>query len=103
MNEQNLDAIRFNISLFITGCKIILFGSRAKDTAGDTSDYDLLVITKENLTVKEERHLSSLIRKRLAGLDIDADVIIRSESEAIYFMNKPGSIVREALREGLPI
>jgi predicted nucleotidyltransferase len=95
--------IHENINALIPQCRIILFGSRTKAQAGATSDYDLLVITEQSFPVVEERHLSSLIRKLLASLDIDADVVVKSERETDYYRHKPGSIVREALKEGLLI
>lgn len=37
-------------------CKVILFGSRAKETAGKDSDYDILLVLKE----KRENLISGL-------------------------------------------
>ncbi len=97
------NAIYQLITEYIPQCRVILFGSRALDTAGPDSDYDILIVTAEAYPVIEERRLASLIRKRLALLRIDADVIVKSHSEAEYFRSKLGSIVREALLEGITL
>jgi predicted nucleotidyltransferase len=87
----------------ISNCRVILFGSRAGKKFNVASDYDVLVITEDEFPVNEERRFASLIRKYLALLAIDADVIVKSKIEIEYFRDKYGSVVREALKEGIPI
>ena len=80
---------------------IILFGSRARGDADELSDWDLLVVTKEELSREDRRDLSHLLRKKLADMLIPSDVIIRSEREVEARKKVPGSIVRNALKEGI--
>ena len=83
--------------------KIILFGSRARGEASQHSDWDVLVVVNENLPFQKKRKLSSIIRKELAELLIPCDIIIKSEEEVEYFKDFIGSVVREALKEGVPL
>lgn len=83
------------------GCqKIILFGSRARGDFKERSDYNILVVVKSLLTIKEKMRLTGLLRKELAKIGIDADIILKSEDEISYYKEKIGSVVRNALKEG---
>ncbi len=81
--------------------QIILFGSRARGDFYKQSDYDILIILKSTLSIKEKINLSTQIRRKLAACGIDADIIIKSKSEAAYYKNRIGNVVREALKEGV--
>ncbi len=80
--------------------RMVLFGSRARGDFKEGSDYDILVIVEVPLTIKEKMRLTRLLRKRLAKIGIDADIIIKSEDEINYYKEKIGSVVRGALKEG---
>jgi len=80
--------------------EIILFGSRARGDYSEKSDYDILIVMKNNLTIREKMELSSLLRKKLAKEGIDADLVIKSKEELNYYRTKIGSVVREVLKEG---
>nr|MDO8097716.1 nucleotidyltransferase domain-containing protein [Candidatus Njordarchaeota archaeon] len=83
--------------------KIILFGSRARGESREDSDYDLLVIVAKPLTFREKVEVSEKIRDRLVGLNIASDIVVKSEVDVEYYRNKIGSVVREALKEGVTI
>jgi predicted nucleotidyltransferase len=74
----------------ISSKKVILPGSRARGDSNRYSDYDILIITEN-------------IRDSLVKIQIPSDIIIKSEKEVKYYRDKIGSIVREALREGIVI
>ena len=80
---------------------IILFGSRARKDFTSSSDYDILVITETTFEIKEKMSLSKKMREYLAKSGIDVDVVIKSDSEVQ--VEKPGSIVRSALKEGFAL
>jgi predicted nucleotidyltransferase len=82
---------------------IILFGSRARGDFKNNSDWDLLIIVENRLSIKEKRELSKKIRTVLANLNIPSDVIIKSKIEINYFADFIGSITREALKEGIEL
>ena len=81
--------------------EIILFGSRARGDYSEKSDYDILIVMKNILTIREKMELSSLLRKKLAKEEIDADIVIKSKEELNYYRTKIGSVVREVLKEGV--
>jgi predicted nucleotidyltransferase len=81
--------------------EIILFGSRVRGDSSEKSDHDIMIVMKNNLTIREKMELSSLLRKKLAKEGIDADLIIKSKEELNYYRTKIGSVVREVLKEGI--
>lgn len=83
--------------------KIILFGSRARGDYKGFSDWNLLVVVKENLNIKKKMEISKEIRQKLARSYIDCDVIIKSENEVGYYANLIGSVTREAIKEGISL
>lgn len=83
--------------------EIVLFGSRARYDFIEKSDHDILVILKETFTIKEKMRVSGLLRKDLARVGIDADIIIKSKEEINYYRDKIGSVVRNALKDGVAL
>ena len=49
LKDKILVQIRSAVLELLPGSKIILFGSRARNDADDSSDYDLLVISNLNI------------------------------------------------------
>ena len=86
-----------------TSARIILFGSRARGDFKGNSDYDLLIITKRTFSIKEKMEISKKANQTLAKLLIPSDIIIKSGDEVEYFKNQIGTVVREALKEGIEI
>jgi len=99
MNKEIRELIKKNLGN-LTCERIILFGSRARGDSENRSDYDILVVVKSHLTIKENLRLTSLLRKELAKKGIDADIILKSEEEISYYKERIGSVVRNALKEG---
>ncbi len=84
--------------------KVILFGSRAKGTYTDESDYDLLIITEEKLSEKEKLDTRSKIKKLLIkSLRKPVDVLLNMKKEAEIKKELPGHIVQWALKEGVEL
>ncbi len=98
------DDISNILSEFEVGLKqAVMFGSRSKREENSYSDYDILIITYEHLTTKEKMRISKRIREEMADAYIDVDVIIKSEDEVKSLKNEAGSIVRNALKDGILI
>lgn len=77
--------------------KIIVFGSRARGTAGPDSDVDFLVV----MPVKgSRRHQAIEIEMRLGGLGLSKDVIIVTPEEFTAYRDVVGSIAYPAAHEG---
>lgn len=82
---------------------IILFGSRARNEYQENSDYDLLLIIEENLSMQEMRKIQANIRKKLALKGIDADVIVKTRNIIEKYKTKKGNIIYNALKEGIQL
>lgn len=83
--------------------RITLFGSRARGDFEKRSDWDVIVAVKNNLPIKEKMFYSKKIREWLAQVRVDCDVIIKSDEEIQQYKEMIGSVVREALKEGISI
>lgn len=83
--------------------KIILFGSRARGDFSRRSDYDFLIITEQTLPIQEKMKVSRKVNQALASLLIPSDIILKSWEEAEILKQEIGTVVREALKEGIEI
>lgn len=81
--------------------KIILFGSRARGDNKEDSDYDVLVIVKENINWETREDISSVIRKKLAEDNIDIEILIRASSYVEEAKNEIGNVINYAVEEGI--
>ena len=95
--------IKESVSELLPESSILLFGSRARHDHTDDSDYDLMIITKDFHDIKQVRLFKSLIRKKLAHNHIPADIIIQCKEEVELKKQITGHIVRQALKEGIPL
>jgi uncharacterized protein len=83
--------------------QIVLFGSRAKETADTDSDWDFLVVLKKELPHPEKNTIITRIQSTLAEKLIDVDIIIKSEAHVVQERNNVGVISYYALKEGVPV
>ena len=81
--------------------EILLFGSRARGDFDRYSDYDILIVVKNPVEISEKIVISEEIRDKLSKIHIPIDIIIKSKDEVSYYKDKIGSVVREALKEGI--
>lgn len=82
---------------------IILFGSRASGNYNEDSDYDILVVLNEDIENDIKIKLSCVITRELANNWVNADIIVKSQSELEKYKDCIGSVVREALRKGVVV
>jgi len=89
--------------------RILLFGSRAKGTQNRNSDFDILVITSDNLGRTQKSAIAKKIRIGLAKIYLKhkilsgTDIIIRSISESDEFRSRGDTVTAQALNEGKTI
>jgi predicted nucleotidyltransferase len=104
-NKMEIKAIILNVlkSEGFNGAKIILFGSRAKGDFKIDSDWDFLVILKDNLVREQKLNLAYKIRRKLADIHIPCDVIVRSEEEVEKRKEVIGSVIRSAIKTGVTL
>jgi predicted nucleotidyltransferase len=101
--DKNLQKIKQVIRSIFPECRIILFGSRSKDNFVIKSDYDILVIVKKKLDINKKFQYESIIRKDLAELEIDIDIIVKSEYDIPIYLKRIDSVVKEALNTGITL
>ena len=65
----------------LPGCKILLFGSRAKGEANEQSDYDIMLITSANIDIQKKMEYKALFRKMTVNAGLMTDVFIESDEE----------------------
>jgi predicted nucleotidyltransferase len=101
--DKSVAKIKDVIKTMCPKSEVVLFGSRAKGNVHVSSDYDVLVIIDEGLTVKEKWVLAGTLRKRFAEMGLDVDIIVKTYEDRDYYRDKIGSIVKEALETGIKI
>ena len=77
--------------------QVILFGSRARGTAGPGSDVDLLVVLSD---VRDRRRTTIEIRRALGDLPVSKDIVVTTPREIEQRGRLVGSILLPALEEG---
>jgi predicted nucleotidyltransferase len=83
--------------------KIILFGSRAKGTAREDSDWDFFVIIDKKLSFNEKWDIIDEIKIKLAKLKIPNDILLKSEDEVEESKDDVGRITYYVLKEGVEV
>ncbi|MCB1193077.1 MAG: nucleotidyltransferase domain-containing protein [Leptospiraceae bacterium] len=101
--ENSLKTIKPIIESIVKIDQIILFGSRTTKNYKETSDYDLMLVLKKSVSVKEKIKISNKITAILARKLIDADIIVKNLQDIEELKDKPYSIVREAIKTGVVI
>lgn len=101
--KEAISIIKNAATRLIPGCKVLLFGSRARNENAVDSDYDFLIVTKDTIDLHTKRHLKAQLRKELAQFKIPADIIIQSENEIQSKKNITGHIIRQVIKEGIAI
>ena len=103
IRDENLLKIKNLTRFVLPGSRVILFGSRGRGDFDHSSDYDVLVISNKKLDVKEKRRYAGKLRKELAVMGIPVDVLVKTETDVSYYGDKIGSVVREAVRDGITL
>jgi predicted nucleotidyltransferase len=80
--------------------KIILFGSRARGEQRKVSDWDILLVVKQDIDRKTKKDLFKEITEKLSHYLIPCDVIIKSIKELEFYKDFYGTATYEALKEG---
>ena len=97
---RDLQAFRRKISKRYAVRRMILFGSRARGTPHRYSDVDLIIVRTKFRRRNIVDRASPLYME--CDLDLPVDFLCYTPEEFDELSKRP-SIVREALREGVPI
>jgi predicted nucleotidyltransferase len=81
--------------------KIIMFGSRARGDFTANSDWDFLIVLRKTPSREEKRELAHRIRRELAEHHIPCDVVVKSLTEVEERERVIGSVIRNAIKEGV--
>ena len=85
----------------LPGCKVLLFGSRARNAASVHSDYDIMLITQANIDIQQKMQYKALYRKMTVKHGLITDVFIESDEEIHEKSAYYGHIIRTAVKEGV--
>lgn len=99
--DQILEDIKNTAHEYIPDAEVFLFGSHARNEDSSESDYDVLLITKFELSFKDKLPIRTRIRKSLLTLGIRSDILINSKLEIDKKRKLPGHIVRRILKEAI--
>jgi predicted nucleotidyltransferase len=107
-NRTDIEKIKEIISSVLESERIstfetYLFGSRARGDFSSSSDYDIMIISKKKIAMKDKIKLFTKLRRTLAKKKYNVDIVIKSADEVNYYKDKIGHIVRSALNEGIVI
>jgi hypothetical protein len=100
LREAELGSLVEIVSRLVAACepeRMYLFGSRARGDQGPDSDFDLLVVVKDDAPSEQEQ--SHLAYQRLWGTGTAADVLVwpdsRFSERAHLRASLPGTVLRE--------
>lgn len=102
-NTEILKKIKSEARKIVPGCRVMLFGSRARGDYHKDSDYDILVICPKESEFKNKRNIAGQIRKALVKLGVLADVLVHTENDVKIKRNFPGHVLHYAMQEAKPI
>ncbi len=77
--------------------RVVLFGSSVSGKFTKDSDLDVLVIVRGPV---HRRQLAQKINRNLHGVGAPVDIVVATEEDILQYGDKPGTILRPALREG---
>jgi predicted nucleotidyltransferase len=99
VSEEQVALITNAVVRAVAPQRVILFGSQARETAKETSDIDLLIISPSNL-IPSRRLEIARIRRSLPSLGIPIDILLFTPEEVEKWKGTTNHIIGAALREG---
>lgn len=100
--EQRLAGMAAEIRQLVPAAEVRLFGSRACGEARPDSDVDLLITAPDAWLASRDRFaLLSDLWGAVAQPDLSIDLVLHSTSEAARRAKEPGSLVQQAIRDGV--
>jgi predicted nucleotidyltransferase len=100
--EQRLAGMAAEIRQLVPAAEVRLFGSRARGEARPDSDVDLLITAPDAwLATRDRFALLGDLWGAVAQPDLSVDLVLHSNSEAARRAQEPGSLVHQAIQEGV--
>jgi len=97
ISQENINKAVSQLATVATPCKVILFGSYARNEANEDSDLDLLVIKPQLINKGLEM---VRLRNAIGSIGIGVDVLVYSQQEVEKRGHIPSSALYYALKEG---
>ena len=99
--KEILRIIKATAREFIPDSEVMLFGSKARGESHSDSDYDILVITSEDISTKAKFPLRTSIRVALLKKGIRSDILIQGKNEIERKKKLPGHIIKNIFKEAI--
>ncbi len=99
--DKIVDAFVRAVRKSVSPCRIILFGSRAKKSAKEDSDYDFLLISPRFKKWEWERRSAEMYRLK-RNIPAAMDIICLTPDEFERKQKEIG-VIQEVVREGIEI
>jgi len=80
--------------------RVILFGSVARNSMGEDSDIDLLVVMPEGT---HRRHTAQFLYKNVRNIGVPFDILVVTNGDLEKYKNSAGLIYQEILAEGIEV
>ena len=81
--------------------RVILFGSRARGDAGETSDVDFIVVDSAPFNAQRSRwRFCVRLQEALAKFHVPTDILVYSRHEFDYWSDSLNHVVGRAVAEG---
>ncbi|MEO1132777.1 MAG: nucleotidyltransferase domain-containing protein [Cyanobacteria bacterium J06639_1] len=104
LSEEILGKIVDGISRVVSPSQIVLFGSYARGEAVESSDLDLMVVTRDRYDGKVSRRKQlGEIYRALSDIRIPKDILLFSEAEVGHWRTSTNHLIAEAYRDGKSI
>jgi predicted nucleotidyltransferase len=101
--DENLEIIKKIANEAIPGCRVLLFGSRARNTNQEQSDYDIIIVINQEWTPNQKMPYRTAIREKLSKFHIYADVLVQSENEIKVKSKLIGHVIRSAMKDAIAL
>jgi len=98
---QILAEIKIIAHSYMADADIMLFGSRAKGSHTDDSDFDILIVSSITLLTDQKIPICTSIRKELLKKGIRSDILIQSKSEIERKRKLPGHFIRNIMKDSI--
>lgn len=96
-HAEAVDAIRDALVVSVAPIRIILFGSRARGSAGEQSDYDLLVVVDSG---RPSWEVGLDARLAMRSIRVPMDLIVLTPRELDEELSWSSSVISHAVRTG---
>jgi len=99
--KEILRIIKDTAGEFIPDSEVMLFGSKARGDSNSDSDYDILIITSQDLSTKAKFPLRTSIRVALLKKGIRSDILIQGKNEIERKKKLPGHFIKNIFNEAI--